>query len=161
MSWVKIILALVVILLYIPLVFMGANVFFPEYTGSESYYNYYPSCSYAAEDKLSCVQNDTCVKEQNDAQKAFDEGKNDYNANKYIFIVIFNLIVLLLAFFLTMNESVIVGLFLGSTLTSFISTWIYFSTQSKIGFGVLVIIFFFTIFFISKKRNLFLLKEKN
>jgi hypothetical protein len=163
MSWVKIMLILVVILLYIPLVFMGANVFFSDYSGSNSDYNAYKSCSYAPDDKTSsiCTQNDTCMTEQMNEQKAFEESKNNYNGNKYIFIVILNLIVLLLALFITFDDNINIGLFLGSTLTSFISTWTYFETQSRIGFGILFAIFFVSIYFITKKKSLFLLKEKN
>jgi hypothetical protein len=158
MNWPKIMLTLVVILLYIPLVFMGANVFFPEYSGSESYYNSYKTCNMEAADKLGCVQNDTCMQEQVEEQKAFEESKNKYDGNKYIFIVVLGLIVLLLALFVSFDESVNIGLFLGAVLTSFFSTWTYFETQSKIGFGVLFMIFFVAIYFITKKKDLFFLR---
>jgi len=158
MSWIKILLALVVILLYIPLVFMGANVFFPEYTGSDSYYYGYKTCSIEGPES-TYVQNESCVEEQEVEQKAFQEAKSHYDGNKYIFIVVLNLIVLLIALFVSFDESVLIGLFLGSTLTSFFSTWTYFNTQSKIGFGVLFIIFFVTIYFITKKKEIFLFKE--
>ncbi len=161
MNWMKVMLTLVVILLYIPLVFMGANVFFPEYSGSDSYYNAYKSCSYAPDDKTSsiCTQNDTCLTEQMNEQKTFEESKHNYDGNKYVFIVVLNLIVLLLALFILFDDSVNIGLFLGSTLTSFFSTWTYFETQSKIGFGVLFIIFFVSIYFITRKKDLFLGKD--
>lgn len=159
MDWVKLLLSLVVILLYIPLVFMGANVFFPDYTGSESYYSSYKDCGITKGEGSTAVyeQNSTCYEEQQAQQKEFEQAKAKYDGNKYIFIVGLNLLVLLLALFVSFDESVLIGLFLGSTLTSFFSTWIYFATQSKIGFGILFLIFFLTLFFITKKRNLFLL----
>ncbi len=157
MIWTKILLSLVVILLYIPLVFMGANVFFPEYTGMDSYYNSYRDCGYTTGEgeKALYQQNTTCFEEQQTEQKAYEEAKNKYDGNKYIFIVVLNLFVLLLALFIHFDESVIIGLFLGTTLTSFFSTWTYFTTQSKIGFGVLFIIFFVTIYFITTKKEIF------
>ena len=158
MEWVKILLALVVTLLYIPLMFMGANVFFPDYAGSDSYYPYYNDCGMSKGQDASLVyeQNQTCMEEQQAEQKTFEDAKAKYEGNKYIFIVLFNLLVLLIAMFVTLDFSVIIGLFLGSTLTSFFSTWIYFNTQSKIGFVILVVNFFLTLFFITKKRNVFL-----
>ena len=160
MDWIKVLLSLVVILLYIPLVFMGANVFFPEYTGSHSYYQSYNACYYnSKEAEPISVQNDTCVAEQQAQQLAFDEAKAHYEGNKYIFMVVLNLFVLLLALFVSFDESVIIGLFLGSVLTTFFATWTYFESKSKIGFGILGIIFFVTLYFITKRRHVFLFKE--
>lgn len=160
MRWSKIILSLVVILLYISLVFMGANVFFPKYSGSHSYYNEYRSCSYpeGKADTPLYVENETCTKEQRIAQDTFDIDKKGYDGNKYVFIVLLNLAVLLAAFFITAEDSVIIGLFLGATITSFISTWVYFDTQSKIGFGILLVMFFGTLYFIAKKKETFALR---
>lgn len=162
MDWTKALLALVVILLYIPLVFMGANVFFPEYTGSHSYYSGYRNCEVMKGSVAvpAYEQNQTCTDEQQAAQNAFEQAKAKYDGNKYIFIVGLGLFVLLLALFISFDESVIIGLFLGSVLTSFFSTWIYFSTQSKIGFAILVVIFFITLFFITKLKNMFFVKAK-
>lgn len=83
------------------------------------------------------VQNQTCIDEQNLAQREFESLKADYDSNKYIFIVLLNLIVLIVVLLVSMENSILIGLFLGSTITSFSSTWIYFSTKSKIGFGIL------------------------
>lgn len=159
MSWIKVMLSLVVILLYIPLVFMGANVFFSDYTGMDSYYQGYKDCNVLSPESSLYVQNQTCVDEQINEQRTYEESKNSYNGNKYIFIVILNLLVLLFALFISFDESVIIGLFLGSTLTSFFSTWFYFATQSKIGFGVLFVIFLVTIYFVTKKKRVFFFKE--
>ncbi len=157
MEWIKVLLSLVVILLYIPLVFMGANVFFPEYTGSESYFYAYKDCGITKSEVYE--QNETCVNEQQAEQNVYENAKAQYNGNKYIFIVGLNLLVLLIALFVTLDGSVLVGLFLGSTLTSFFSTWTYFDTKSKLGFGILFVIFFLTLYLITKKRNLFLFKD--
>ena len=137
---------------------MGANVFFPEYTGSDSYYSGYKACTLTADQNGQYLQNDTCYEEQQAEQEVYEEAKAKYDGNKYIFIVVLNLLVLLIAAFISLDESVVVGLFIGSTLTSFFSTWTYFATQSRIGFAVLFLIFFVTICFITYKKNMFLFK---
>ena len=38
MNWTKLLYVLIIVLLYVPMVFLGANVFFPKYTGTDSYY---------------------------------------------------------------------------------------------------------------------------
>ena len=39
MNWTKLLYMLIIVLLYIPMVFLGANVFFPQFTGMNSFYN--------------------------------------------------------------------------------------------------------------------------
>ena len=84
MDWIKALLSLVVILLYIPLVFMGANVFFPDYTGSDSYYYAYKDCGITKGEGTSAVyeQNSTCIEEQQAEQKAYEDARAENNANK-------------------------------------------------------------------------------
>jgi len=159
MNWVKVILSLVVILLYIPLVFMSANVLFPDYTGSESYYNYKADCnSPRLEGDFSF--NETCFNEQEQERLAFEEAKNTYNGSKYAFIVLINLVVLILALLLTLEESIIIGLFLGSVLTTFFATWTYFQTRSIPGLIALASTFVIALVFISRKKDIFLKKKK-
>tara|TARA_Y100000310_G_scaffold158738_1_gene158175 strand:+ start:2430 stop:2825 length:396 start_codon:yes stop_codon:yes gene_type:complete len=131
---------------------MGANVFFPDYVDR---YDYYDSC-YG--DEREPTINQTCIDEQKSLQEVYEEEQRQYNGNKYVFIVLVSLVVLIAAFYISLESSVIVGLFLGSTLTTFFSTWIYFDTQSKLGFAVIAVTFFMTIFFISKKKKVFLMK---
>ncbi len=38
MNWLKFLYVLLIVLVYVPMVFLGANVFFPKFTGSDAYY---------------------------------------------------------------------------------------------------------------------------
>ncbi|MDP3698231.1 MAG: hypothetical protein Q8R47_01450, partial [Nanoarchaeota archaeon] len=39
MNWTKLLYVLMIVLLYVPMVFLGANVFFPQYTGTNAYFH--------------------------------------------------------------------------------------------------------------------------
>lgn len=166
MNWTKLIYVLIIVLLYIPMVFLGANVFFPKYTGQNTYYQ--PTgldcyTKYLASDKLTTEQQTElnqkqaqCQKDQQQAQQTFEEQKQQYESSKYIFVTIFNLIILSLALFLPqLQDSVSMGLFVGSIATTFGATLRFFDTNSKIGFLILVITFFAMIFFINRKKDTF------
>ena len=154
MGWNKLIFALAVILLYIPLVFMGANVFFPEYTGENGYFRsscYEKSSLNPSDNKVL----EDCLTKEEAARKEFEAAKQQYNSWKYFYITLFNLIALILIMFLALDSSILTGIFVGSVITSFVSTWIYFEAKSKLGFGTLILIFILTIYFINKKKDLF------
>ncbi len=174
MNWTKLIYVLIIVLLYTPMVFLGANVFFPKYTGTDSYYHYeYNDCytKYPTpapekttpehQEKITKQQNE-CQKEQQQSQQTFEQTKSQYEGTKYIFVITFNLIILLLALFLPkLQDSVTMGLFLSSIVTTFGATIQYFNSKSKIGFIALVITFFLTLYFINKKKDTFVeWKEK-
>ncbi len=107
MNWNKILFVVIIVMLYIPMVFLGANVFFPKYTGSDSYYQYAPGkdCSFrypplaettSAEARAARqAEANSCYEEQQAEQRAFEKEKNAYDGSKYTFIALFNLIVLL------------------------------------------------------------------
>ena len=163
MNWTKLLYVLMIVLLYIPMVFLGANVFFPEYTGTDSYYPYYEKCARPvlldnatdAEREALNEANDKCFEESRAAEKQWREEKNAYEGWKYVYIAIFNLIVLLIALLVTMQDSVVMGLFLASIGSTFGATLRYFDSRSKIGFMVLVVIFFAMVYFINKKKDTF------
>ncbi len=174
MNYTKLIYVLIIVLLYTPMVFLGANVFFPKYTGTDSYFHYeYNDCyqkypipttektSTEEQQKITKQQTD-CQKEQQLTQQQWEQAKNQYEGMKYIFIIAFNLIILIIALFLPkLQDSVTMGLFLSSIVTTFGATIRYFDAKSKIGFIVLVITFFLTLFFINKKKDTFVdWKEK-
>jgi len=172
MNWTKLLYMLIIVLIYVPMVFLGANVFFPKYTGSNSYYqpgvDCYSKYPIPATDKATSVEiaamNDKqqkCYEENIAAQKKFEEDKNKYDGWKYVFIALFNLAILLLALFVSMQDSIVMGLFMGSIVATFGATVGYFETNSKIGFGILVITFFVMLFFINRKKDHFVdWKEK-
>lgn len=170
MNWTKLLYALMIVLLYIPMVFLGANVFFPQYTGVNAYYHsLYTDCygkyPYPAEpDKLTTVERMAidenqrkCNEEFQKEQQAFEQAKLSYEGRKYVFISLFNLGILLLALFLPkLQDSVTMGLFMGSIAATFGGTVRYFDTKSKIGFAILVVTFFAMLYFINRRKENFL-----
>ncbi|HIH25425.1 MAG TPA: hypothetical protein HA226_01475 [Nanoarchaeota archaeon] len=156
-TWKIILFAAIIIILYIPLVFMGANIFFPKY----DYTNYpmYNECYMSKPMPVNGYDNTTqeqinkCQQEQNKIQQDYEKQKRTYDGWKYLSIVIFCLLTIGAALLLKLNDSVMYGLFLGATITTFASTIIYFTTRSKIGFAILVLIFITTIFFITKRKD--------
>ncbi|MBI1970974.1 hypothetical protein HYS47_04460 [Candidatus Woesearchaeota archaeon] len=164
MEWTKVLYALIITLLYIPLAFMGANVFFPKFDQFDYYQGkdcYAPMQRAMPDGKVSTEEQlayDQRVRECNEAQekerKAWEEKKRTYDSQKYIFIVAVNLVALLAAIFITLDTSILFGLFLGSTITTFFSTWIYFNTKSKIGFIVLVVIFIASVYFVNRQKSI-------
>ena len=168
MNWVKLLYVLIIVVLYIPMVFLGANVFFPKYTGANSYYQGYDDCfvkyPYPSESPqlsekqrvLFMESQQKCQKESAVAQRSWDDEKLVYEGMKYVFISLFNLLVLLLAVFLPrLQDTVSMGLFIGSIGTTFGATVRYFDTRSKMGFVILVVTFFLMLFFINHKKNVF------
>jgi len=173
MNWTKLLYVLMIVLLYVPMVFVGANVFFPEYTGSNAYYQGYTDCygKYpypanpetlsAAEQSAISEKQRQCNEEFQKEQQAFEKAKLSYEGRKYVFISLFNLGILLLALFLPkMQDSVTMGLFMGSIAATFGGTLRYFDTRSKIGFAILVVTFFVMLFFINRKKENFLVWDK-
>ena len=169
MNWTKLLYVLIIVLIYVPMVFLGANVFFPEYTGTNSYYQgQYMDCnakhpyplnpdSLTAEErgKIDQLQRD-CNEQFQKEQRDWENKKLAYEGKKYVFIALFNLGVLLIALFIPgLQDSVSMGLFLGSIAATFGATIRYFDTRSKIGFAVLVITFFVMLYFINKKKESF------
>ena len=155
--WKKILFAAIIIILYIPLVFMGANIFFPQY----DYTNYpmYKDCYMGKPapvngyDAHTQAEINKCQEEQTKIQQDFDKKKRKYDGWKYLAIVLFCLLTIGAASLLKLNDSVMYGLFIGATITTFISTIMYFTTRSKIGFGILVLIFITVIVFIMKRKD--------
>ncbi len=186
MNWTKFLYVLLIVLVYVPMVFLGANVFFPKYTGSDAYYQGFGDCyrknPYPVEaDKLSEAQRQAlekqqqqCAEEQKVKQDQFENEKRAYDGQKYVFITLFNLAILLVALFLPLQkagkkketspqetpqkESIILGLFVGSIAATFGATMSYFDTRSKLGFVILVIIFLGMLYFIYKRK--FFQREK-
>ena len=169
MNWTKLLYVLIIVLLYVPMVFLGANVFFPEYTGQQAYYRGDTDCylkyPYPAQpEKLTETQQQAinenqrkCSLEIQQKQDEFEKAKLAYEGKKYSFIALFNLAILLIALFIPLlQDSVMMGLFLGSTAATFGATIRFFDTKSKIGFIILVITFFIMIYFINRKKDTFM-----
>ena len=147
------------------MVFLGANVFFPEYTGHNNYFRGFDDCysknpfpqqvGEKEQLRINALQQQ-CNEEQRRLQQKWEDDKLKYEGQKYVLISLFNLVVLLVAAFLPMlQETVSMGLFLGSIGATFGATIRYFDTRSKIGFIILVITFVLMLFFINYKKDSF------
>jgi hypothetical protein len=155
---IKILFVVLIVLLYIPLVFIGVNTFYPEdFENYSDYYRFDTCYIYEDIDKPS-VLNETCYSEQLAVQEAYEKDKKDYDGVKYSLLVALNLLVLIIAMYVSLEGSVIVGLFLGAVLTTIISSFMYIESESKFGFLLLFIMFLATIIFISKRNSLFKFK---
>ena len=156
MNWQKVLSSLLIVILFIPLVFMGANVFFPKY----DYYEYKrcvveprPIDATAEEIKAWDEANQKCQEESQKERQQWEESKRTYEGGKYIFIIVICLIASLAALYIPLKSSIKWGLFIGAVITAFIGTLTYFRTKSLIGFIILVILFIFTVIFINKQKN--------
>lgn len=163
MNLTKLFYALIIVLLYVPMVFLGANVFFSQYTGENSYYHG-QDCYMKYPIPTTCTNNtevseklNNCTVVEEAARIKWEAERNDYDANKYTFMVLFNLIVLLIALlFKKLSDSVSIGLFTGTVVSTFASTIAYFDSNSKIGFVILVLTFIAALVYINRKKNVFL-----
>ncbi len=152
----KIISSLIITILFIPLVFMGANVFFPKFDSYNEFKPCYPPrpTGLTAERSIEFdEENRKCMEESEAKRKVWQEEKNQYDSWKYIFIVAVCLVALLAALFIPMAFNIKMGLFIGAAISAFASTLIYFGTKSKMGFALLVILFIIAIFFVNKERK--------
>jgi hypothetical protein len=150
-NWI--VFAIAITLIFVPMVFLGVNTFFPkEPNGSE--------CNYITPMK-SCTINatDACLKEQEAAnQKSMEcynrleEERTRYDGLKYITIMV----ICLIASFVMLtrlDKSILYGLFAGVVLSAFIGTIRYISARSILGFGLLVLLFIVVIYFIQRDRK--------
>jgi hypothetical protein len=195
MDWAKLLYVVVIAILYVPMVFLGANVFFPKYTGIEESMPYKDcygpqrlieqapgakvdltctgampeaggqvqlKCSGASlpgqinEEALTSAQAqiDRCNEEQRHQQIAWEQERNKYDGWKYLSISIFNLLIILAVIFIGFKETVIMGLFFGAVAATFGATIRYWDyARTKIGFIVLVILFFIVLYFINKRQD--------
>ncbi|MEK6849184.1 MAG: hypothetical protein AABY01_01290, partial [Nanoarchaeota archaeon] len=112
-----------------------------------------PAPDKATPAELAAISTDqeACNARVREEQRVWEEKRAVYNGNKYAAIVGFNLVILLLALFVPFMEVVRIGLFTGSVVTAFgatVSYWDY--ARSKIGFGLLIVVFFVMLWFINK-----------
>ncbi len=165
-SWSKLIYTLIVIFLYVPLVFLGVRTFLPEYSGYYEYpvykdcYGYAPyaeesKCYDADEQTIMVEKRDQCLAEQQAEQKQYDEEKRHYDTWKYLSVLGFAVLTLVLVMFLGFDVPIKVGLFVGSAAAVFIGTMQYFETESIPAFIVLLLVFGIVVYLIQKREKYF------
>ncbi len=163
-NWSRIVYVALLIIIYIPMVFMGTNVFFDKYQYYDSPYAREPcmtpapaspdgAATLTAADRQAY---DECVKRQAEATRAWEAEKRSYDGWKYVFIAAFNLLVMLLLILVpSLEDTIVMGLFMGATLTTAFATMQYSQTNTKLGFGILVAMFVLVLGFIHHRRALF------
>ena len=98
-DWMRVLYAAIVILLYVPVVFMGANVFFvdPEYPQDTCYSKYpYPERIDAVNTDPRRIERDACGAEYQKTFAAYEKERKYVAGQKYVFVVLFSLVALLL-----------------------------------------------------------------
>ena len=173
-NWTKLLYVLVIALLYVPMVFLGSNVFFPKFTGSESYFRGMEECypRFAPSDKLPLEEQqrisdeqqqqiNACQERMREQERIFNEERSVYNGWKYAFITGFNLIILLLILFIAFTDAVTIGIFFGTVVTAFAATVTYWEyARTKLGFILMLITFFVVLYVVNKRARTLIDKPK-
>ncbi len=164
-SWGKLIYTLIVIFLYVPLVFLGVRTFLPEYSDYDypmykDCYGYAPyaeeSKCYNAEEQAAMVEKrDQCLEEQQAQQQQYNNEKRHYDTWKYLSVLGFAVLTLVIVMLIGFDVPIKVGLFVGSAAAVFIGTMQYFETESIPAFIVLLIVFGIVVYLIQKREKYF------
>jgi len=150
-DWRKIIFALAISLLFIPMVYLGINTFFPEGPDFDDCY---------AEVRLPCEPGDEACYEQNTAQnkenrecmQAYEKERTKYDSGKYIALMII-CVIASFVMLIKLDKSIIYGLFFGVVITAFSGTMQYMGARSLIGFILMVCLFILIIYFVQRERK--------
>jgi hypothetical protein len=145
MDWKKIVFAVAISLLYIPMVFMAVNTFFPK-TPVNTCYSYRP---YPIGENITDAERDKYNQEMQECQEKYDEQKTKYDGWKFIVIMVINIIASLFML-MKLDKSIIFGLFFGVVITAFTATINYMQSRSVFGFILLVLLFGLIIYFVNK-----------
>jgi hypothetical protein len=160
--WTKLAYIALVVILYIPLVFIGVRTFLPEYTDYydrvyKDCYMYQPSVEGMSLEERVEQQHvyEECYEEQRAAEQAWEEEKRGYDVWKYLVVLGIVFITLGLVIFVPLDGTIRVGLFVGAAISIFVATMQYFETESKLAFVLLVVVFGLVLFVIQKREKFF------
>jgi hypothetical protein len=148
-SWKKTFFGLAICLLYIPMVFMAVNTFFPKITDT-CYDSVYTSRVIASPvpEKLNETEMALREAEMRECYKLFEAEQIKYDGWKLILIMIINIVAASLIL-LNLEKSVRYGLFFGIVITAFAATIRYINSRSIPGFVLLVFLFGFIIYLVN------------
>jgi uncharacterized protein (DUF983 family) len=153
MEWKKIVFAIAISLLYIPIVFMAVNTFFPE-TPRNTCYSIKPFPVGESENIID-AEREQYNQEMQECQEKYDEQRTKYDGWKFIAIMVINIIAALFML-MKVDKSIIFGLFFGVVITAFTAAINYMQSRSVVGFILLVFLFGLIVYFVN-----ILSKEKN
>lgn len=150
-NWKKVIFAIAIALLYIPMVYLGINTFFPD-TPTDRCYEAVPVPRCLPEDEGCLQKEQLSSKERQDCYDKQQQEKREYEGKKYIVLMIICLLTSLIML-TKIEQSVIYGLFFGVVITAFTGTIRYIDSKSMIGFFLMVALFLIIILFVQRFRK--------
>ena len=167
-SWSKLIYTLIIILLYVPTVFVGVQTFLPEYSDYEQgvpykdcylYTNLYNTqqqeCRSEEEVHKAVELQQQCVDEQQNEINVYKKAKREYDTWKYLSVLSMAVLTLILVMVLGFDVPIKIGLFVGAAAAVFIATIQYFETKSIPAFIVLLAVFCIIVYVIQKRERFF------
>lgn len=143
MDWKKIVFAIAICLIYIPMVFMAVNTFFPQ-TPRNACYELYP-----IERNLTEPSKVEYNEEMRQCEEDYREQRTKYDGWKFIVIMIISIIAAFVML-IKLDKSIIFGLFFGVVITAFTATINYMESRSVIGLALLVFLFGLIIYFVNR-----------
>lgn len=152
-NWKKIVFALAIALLYIPLVFLGVNTFFPEDPVNDCYKFQLPVNCKEAENVTVCEQ--ASLEDQEEMNLCYEEYENErqkHDGNKYVVLMLI-CVITSFVMLMSLDKSVKYGLFIGVVITAFSGTMQYIESRSLIGFILMVVLFVVIIYFVQRNSK--------
>ncbi|MBW2988088.1 hypothetical protein DRJ48_00845 [Candidatus Woesearchaeota archaeon] len=145
--------AIAIALLYIPLIFLGVNTFFPEIKDTCSQRAAMVVCPPTENQTQGCVTNrSTKIANFQGCYETQRAEREQQNKAKYIAII--SICILTWLFILRSKQwSIRYGLFAGVLVTALLATIIYIQNRSIIGFILLLMLFLFVIRFVEKEAT--------
>jgi len=144
-SWKKTFFGLAICLLYIPMVFMAVNTFFPKISDNTCYESSY---SYPVPEKLNETEVALREAKMRECNNLFQAEQTKYDSWKLILIMVINIIAASVIL-LNLDKSIRYGLFFGIVITAFAATIRYGNSRSIPGFVLLVCLFGFIIYLVN------------
>lgn len=148
-DWRKIVFAIAICLLYIPMVYMGVNTFFPK-TPRDTCYD--TSVPMKMQENATDEQWIEYNRKMTECENSYQDEREKYDGWKFIVIMIIN-IVFAFVMLLNLDKSIIFGLFFGVVITAFTATIRYIESRTIIGFFLLIVLFGIIIYFVNSMRN--------
>jgi len=146
MKWKQSLFTLCILALYIPTVFLGVNLFFDTIEND---------CRYPIA-KINTSNEELTQNEDKyqDCFSTYQDLRNTQNGWKYVIILIVTNLTIVALFITRPKNSIKLGLFFGTVITSFIATLIALNAKSIIGFILMVLFIILIIIQISRfKKN--------
>ncbi|MFH1399044.1 MAG: hypothetical protein ABIG95_02950 [Candidatus Woesearchaeota archaeon] len=153
----KVLFAIAICLIYIPMVFMAVNTFFPKTPLNECYAKYRlgPMVAEKANASQMAAYNVQIAEYDAEMQACdmeYEQIRTKYDGWKFIVIMLVN-IMASLVILTKLDKSVVYGLFFGVVVTAFVSSIRYGESRSIPGFALLVVLFGIVIYFVNSRKD--------